>query len=77
MSVRQGYIGDCYLISAIGVLGRKHLEKIFGIGDWDNPNGAYMVKFNKFNKDLHIIIDSEFPVDSEGKWLLGRSEDAN
>ena len=22
MSVRQGYIGDCYLISAIGVLGK-------------------------------------------------------
>lgn len=46
------------------------------MGNWENPNGAYMVKFNKFNKDIHIIIDSEFPVDSEGKWLFGRSEDS-
>lgn len=32
MNVRQGYIGDCYLISAIGVLGREHLQKILGLG---------------------------------------------
>lgn len=58
MSVRQGYIGDCYLISAIGVLGREHLQKILGLGEWENPNGAYMVKFRKYNKDIHVIIDS-------------------
>ena len=32
MSVRQGYIGDCYLISAIGVLDSKNIKKMLGIG---------------------------------------------
>ena len=30
MSVKQGYIGDCYLISAIGVLDSKTIKKILG-----------------------------------------------
>jgi hypothetical protein len=36
MKVKQGYIGDCYLISAIGVLDDKSLKKILGIGQWKN-----------------------------------------
>ena len=36
MSVRQGYIGDCYLISAIGVLDTKNLKRILGVGEWKN-----------------------------------------
>ena len=77
MSVRQGSIGDCYLISAIGALGRDRIRKIIGDSS-SNPPGAYMVKFNKFNRDIHIIIDSQFPVydtNSNNKWLFGRSED--
>jgi hypothetical protein len=31
MSVKQGYIGDCYLISAIGVLDVRTLKKILGM----------------------------------------------
>ena len=37
-----------------------------------------MVKFNKFNKDLHVIIDDQFPVydtSSDNQWLFGRCED--
>ncbi len=36
MSVRQGYLGDCYLISAIGVLDNKTIKKILGINEWKN-----------------------------------------
>ncbi len=61
MSVRQGYIGDCYLISAIGVLGREKLNQILS-KPADLPPGAYMVKFNKFNRDVYVIVDSQFPV---------------
>ena len=77
MSVRQGSIGDCYLISAIGALGRERIKQILGEPS-SYPPGAYMVKFNKFNRDIHVIVDSQFPVystDSENKWLFGRSED--
>lgn len=35
MSVKQGYIGDCYLISAIGVLDSKSINKILGNLDID------------------------------------------
>lgn len=29
--VKQGSIGDCYLISSFGVLGQKRIQEIFGI----------------------------------------------
>ena len=77
MSVRQGSIGDCYLISAIGALGRERIMSILGQPS-SYPPGAYMVKFNKFNRDIHVIVDSQFPVYSnsgENQWLFGRSED--
>lgn len=37
-----------------------------------------MVKFNKMNKDVYVIIDDQFPVvdaSSENEWLFGRCED--
>lgn len=72
MSVKQGYIGDCYLISAIGVLDSKILKKILGIGEWKNAQGSFMVKFKKYGKDVHIIIDSKFPSAGGDEWLFGR-----
>lgn len=50
VDVKQGMIGDCYLISAIGILGLKNLRKMLGIGEWENPKGAYMVKFKKLGR---------------------------
>lgn len=77
MQVRQGMIGNCYLISAIGVLGRDRIKSI--ITDISEcPTGAYMVKFNKFNKDIYVIIDDNFPVgetSQDNQWIFGRCED--
>lgn len=70
-------IGDCYLISAIGVLGRERLKNIIA-DPTSGPPGCYMVKFNKFNRDLYVMIDSNFPVFDSGRenqWLFGRCED--
>ena len=61
MAVRQGYIGDCYLISAIGVLGRDRISQVIAPSE-QSPVGAHMVKFNKMNKDLYVIIDNLYPV---------------
>lgn len=33
LKVAQGYIGDCYLISAIGVLA-NYLKTVLGVGVW-------------------------------------------
>ena len=77
MNVRQGYIGDCYLISAIGLLGKDRIKNIIGDASL-SPLGAYMVKFSKMNKDLFVIIDSQLPVsdpNADNKWLFGRCED--
>jgi len=75
MGVRQGYIGDCYLISAIGVLGTKTIKNILGIDVWKNAEGSFMVKFNKYGKDVYVIVDSEFPIAPDKNWLFGRCED--
>lgn len=32
--VKQGLIGNCYMISSIGILNRKYCEKMLGIGEW-------------------------------------------
>jgi hypothetical protein len=72
--VRQGAIGNCYLISAIGILSRKYCEKLLGIGEWECPTGAYMVRLKKLGRDIYVIIDNQFPVGVDDTWLLGRCE---
>lgn len=71
-------IGDCYLISAIGVLGKDRIRGL--ITDPSQcPPGCYMVKFNKLGKDLYVIIDDVFPVvypNADNDWLFGRCEDS-
>lgn len=77
MSVRQGMIGDCYLISAIGTLGRDRIKQIISDPS-KGPKGGYLVKFNKFNRDLYVMIDDNFPVydsSADNQWLFGRCED--
>lgn len=77
MEVRQGMIGDCYLISAIGVLGKDRIRKIIS-DPAECPPGAYMVKFSKFGKEIYVIIDDNFPVvdtQGENEWIFGRCED--
>jgi hypothetical protein len=72
--VRQGAIGNCYMISAIGILAKKYCEKMLGINEWQNPYGAYMVRFKKMGRDIYVIIDDQFAVGVDNSWLLGRSE---
>lgn len=79
MSVKQGMIGNCYLISAIGVLGKNRIRGIITDPSLC-PSGAYMVKFNKFSKDIYVIVDDSFPVydvNGDNNWIFGRSEDPN
>jgi hypothetical protein len=34
-----------------------------------------MVRFQKFSKDIYVIVDDRLPVDGSGNIVFGRSED--
>lgn len=78
--VKQGDIGDCYLISSFGVLGEKLIKQAIGFDEkgnerWSNEKGAFMVRFFKFSKQYYVIIDDQMPVNSEDEWVFAKSED--
>jgi hypothetical protein len=80
--VRQGDIGDCYLISSLGVLGEKWILPALGFLEggktsWTNKRGAYMVRFYKFSKEVFVIIDDLLPIDEKGEYVFARSEEEN
>ena len=83
--IKQGLIGDCYLISSMGVLGEKWIKMALGgcreegepmsDQEWKNHKGAYMVRFFKFLKEVYITIDDLLPVDEHGQFVFAKSED--
>lgn len=46
---------------------------MLGVGVWENPKGAYMVKFNKQGRDIYVIVDDQFAVAPDNDWLFGSS----
>lgn len=80
--VRQGIIGDCYLISSLGVLGDKWILPALGFSSdpektWTNQKGAYMVKLFKFSKEIFVIVDDFLPVDEHDNYIFAKSEEDN
>lgn len=86
--IKQGQVGDCYLISTLGVLGEEKIRKALGLpfvnrkgeqvaSKWpcDGERGVFMVRFKKFKQNIFIVIDNQLPVDATGNWVCGRSED--
>jgi hypothetical protein len=76
--VKQGRIGDCYLVSSMGVLGDTWLRAAVGMGEaegWTNQKGAYMIRFYKFLKKIYVIVDDQLPVDHHDSFVFARSED--
>ena len=73
--IKQGSIGDCYLVSSMGVLGEKWIKSALGgcradgeplgEGEWRNDKGAYMVRFHKFLKTVYVIVDDALPADNQ------------
>ena len=74
--VKQGNIGDCYLISSMGVLGDGWIRSALGMVEaegWRNQKGAYMVRFFKFLKKVYVIVDDQLPVDNHDDFVFARS----
>ena len=82
MDVTQGKVGDCYLMSAMSVLGDEYLNKILFMDPKENEGvlqapetGAFIVKFFINYSPYYMIIDDQFPVNDDGDWLFGHADD--
>lgn len=72
--VTQGMLGDCYFLSAIGVLGDKRVKDVI-ISEQDEmenwkKTGCFMLRFFKDGNPEYIIVDDWLPVDSSGKFAF-------
>ncbi len=78
--MRQGKLGDCYLISSMGVVGTRIKENLglAGKTTWANPPGGYLVKFHKYQREIFVMVDDRMPVfkeDGEERLVFGSSDD--
>ena len=73
--VLQGALGDCYFLSALSVLGEEKTKNIFvSKEEEDWKVGAILLRFNINGDEVFVIIDTLFPVNTEGKWAFASSE---
>jgi calpain, invertebrate len=70
---KQGSIGDCYLISSFSIASKKFVEGALMISESQTKNGAYIVRYFFSGEPVEIIVDDQFPVDSNGEWALCHS----
>lgn len=76
--VLQGALGDCYFLSALSVLGEDRTKEIFiSKEEEDFKVGAVLLKFKVNDEDFFVIIDTMFPVNSDGKWAFASSEQSD
>lgn len=76
--VLQGALGDCYFLSALSVIGDEKVQSLFvSKEEEDFEIGAVLVKFKINNEDFYVIIDTLFPLNSEGNWAFACSEEKN
>eukprot|EP01080_Neovahlkampfia_damariscottae_P010187 gene10187-2606_t len=73
--IRQGEIGDCYLLGALGVLSTQpRLVRNLIRPQRYSPNGIYEIKLFISGKWESILIDDYLPVNKKGKVIFGHSE---
>ena len=76
--VLQGALGDCYFLSALSVLGVERTKNLFIFKeDEELIVGAILLKFKVNDEDVYVIIDTNFPVNTEGKWAFASSEQSD
>lgn len=67
--VRQGIVGDCYLVCALAEIAVKTpdtINNMFVV----NGDGTYSVKFYRDNgTSVHVTVDSYLPTDAAGKLV--------
>jgi hypothetical protein len=69
--VNQGYLGDCYFLSALGEIALKDPSAIESMIS-SNGNGAYGVRFMVNGQPDYVTVNSELPVMGAGySWANG------
>ncbi|KRX10450.1 hypothetical protein PPERSA_08752 [Pseudocohnilembus persalinus] len=77
-SVVQGSLGDCYLISSIGVLSENpfYITRLFRNKQF-NQFGAYQVLMSESGKFKKILLDDCFPCNNYGGILFCQPKNGN
>jgi Ca2+-binding RTX toxin-like protein len=68
--IRQGEVGDCYFLSALGVVALRSngadVRNLFT----DNGDGTYTVRFFHAGKAEYVTVDRALPVDADGRLVF-------
>lgn len=68
--VNQGYLGDCYFVSALGEVALKDPSAIESMIS-SNGNGTYAVRFFVNGQADYVTVNNELPVMSGYEWANG------
>lgn len=73
--IEQGQLGDCWLLSALGVVAVKSaiLKHLFV--KTDSERGEYRLRFYLEGKWEEVTIDDRFPCGADGKPIFGHCKD--
>jgi len=75
LDVRQGFLGDCYFLSAISVLGHEKVSQCIACKIEDTKCGAFCVKiYKRGEEESYVIVDNNFPKQKSGDWAYVKSE---
>ena len=72
--IKQGTLGDCYLLSAMSVIAHTRpelIQKIFHPRSRDyQDSGLYTLMFFRNRKPVIITVDDNFPTDKSVKFFI-------
>jgi Calpain family cysteine protease len=74
--IKQGRIGDCYFLAAVGSLVANDPDAIREMIR-DNGDGTYSVRFYRAGEPVWIHVDSELPVDDQGRLVYAKGVDSD
>lgn len=67
--VRQGYLGDCYLLASLGETALRTPSAITSMFI-DNGDGTYTVRFFNNGKADYVTVDKQLPTDTSGRFIF-------
>lgn len=74
--IKQGGIGDCYFLAAVGSVVAENPEAIKDMIR-DNKDGTYSVRFYHKGEPVWIHVDGQLPVDSKGNPVYAKGADSD